>query len=1429
MTTFPGPQFLRRLTLTLTAILGLLPASEATGFKVTEATGSLQITSGQYVLNIEKQGFRYSFRQSSGEIIAPAHSAAGLEFGGAPAATTKLLDSDNQSVRLEVINQAGESAEVTICPSEDFIRFSIVPRRSQPGPIIARTGGIGPAFGLGDLGVRNRDRTELTGYTNDDFHADGNRCGRLISNFAIFPNHGFAEVNIEPAPKIVCLTTNENAQGVKSAVKMPSLFYFFGPPAQIYRSFLQVRNQEGYRVFPPKYEWFGVGWEAFGALAWDTNERTVTENVERYLSLGYPLSWMVVGSGFWPRQEAGTRATTSFGLWDTNLYPHPREFIATAHQRGLKFMLGLRITFITNGPFADEGVQHGYFLRENGAPKVFRIAFPKSPCYLLDAQNPAAVKWYVSLCQKWLAYGVDGFKEDMFGYGQYVFNDDKLDPVNAALMEHGVYLMGRNGYLGSPMDLSRFEDFNQDQNQDRGPLNGLAFAYSGFPDVYPDIVGGTFDSDLKKPPLTSPVMRRYMMRNAQYDSVNPSMAMGMGPWNFQDPQVEQVMLAAARLHARLHPYIYSAARDAYETGFPWTLAPLPLLWPHDPEAAGLENTRRRGYEWMLGPSLLACPLYGDDYATAETRAVYLPAGRWMDYDTGEIYEGSRTLKNFALPPGKTPLFVGGQGIVVERSLDRPELTAIVYPVSPCGTRYQFTHRDGTTRSFIINDAPDLSAAALSVTDTTTHQPVSYTRETPAHAIRFSFIPGHDYEISVPTVSKYKVRAKNLTVLLSANGEIIGTSVNGRTNAVSGQTRLDGCRQVGDAQVKTDLFGGGLEFTRTLRHGTADQTITLKERFQPEGDSIRWEIETVTGGAPWTADIATELNYPATAATRFWTAWSDPEHREGESENPFNGGTWRDPLVLRPLAANAWTFGGHAPTGGYTALPLATLAEPATDSGLSLIFSPEDTVLCGSQLSTTASGAIRFSRKNYRLGGDRPVRFAMNLVAHEADWRGGLRWLVARYPHYFNPPNPHAARMAGCGAYSGSENPVDVAKLKQMAFRINWKLSDDFPYMGMFLPPVTNADEKWDRSCDEKAPPDKPSWTTCRRLNDYAHYMKTNGFYVLDYFNTTEFGKNMDLTPARKPGDPELWKDPRAFLTSQLPGAIFIGGKATCYAASAVDPGDPAFQQHILEQADRHLRWLPDSAGICIDRMDWLDKSNPKADDGVSWIDGRPARALCLSWNNLLGQLGPKMHASDKVIFGNPIYARLDLLRQVDGIYDELGMDGRALNAAAFLGLNKPVLAWTCDETPQQPDPDSFFQRHLLLGIFPTAPYPWNNHCINPSPEADQEFADYGPLLDTLRGKQWVLSPHCVTIAAGTAKANLFQVPGGFALPVIFGGSSGFADVIIQNVPGIGTLKAAVLHPGRNSAIPLSTTTSGNGTTTLRVPLQRGCAMVIFRK
>ncbi len=122
------------------------------------------------------------------------------------------------------------------------------------------------------------------------------------------------------------------------------------------------------------------------------------------------------------------------------------------HDQGLKVTIGLRIAFIPGGPFTDDGLNQGYFIEnEEGEARLFEIGFPRVPVYLLDAHNPKAVDWYVHLSRKWLDYGIDGFKEDLYGHPQWL-RDDLIDPVNRALMDEGVYIMGRNQYLGSPAD-----------------------------------------------------------------------------------------------------------------------------------------------------------------------------------------------------------------------------------------------------------------------------------------------------------------------------------------------------------------------------------------------------------------------------------------------------------------------------------------------------------------------------------------------------------------------------------------------------------------------------------------------------------------------------------------------------------------------------------------------------------------------------------------------------------------------------------------------------------------------------------------------------------------------------------------------------------------------------------------------------------------
>lgn len=171
-----------------------------------------------------------------------------------------------------------------------------------------------------------------------------------------------------------------------------------------------------------------------------------------------------------------------------------------------------------------------------------------------------------------------------------------------------------------------------------------------------------------------------------------------------------------------------------------------------------------------------------------------------------------------------------------------------------------------------------------------------------------------------------------------------------------------------------------------------------------------------------------------------------------------------------------------------------------------------------------------------------------------------------------------------------------------------------------------------------------------------------------------------------------------------------------------------------------------------------------------------------------------------------------------------------LNSTGLLTLFKPALGWTPAPDTLRPDPDAFFQRHLHMGVYPTAPYPGNNHCIKPDAWAEKYYLDYGPLLDAIRGKRWVLVPHVVR-ASGDAKANLFEVPGGYAMPVTFAGRVGTVEVLLKRLPGMSEgLKCDALHPGiaapRSIQPPVDD--PARGFLRLVVPVTRGCAMVRLR-
>lgn len=93
-------------------------------------------------------------------------------------------------------------------------------------------------------------------------------------------------------------------------------------------------------------------------------------------------------------------------------------------------------------------------------------------------------------------------------------------------------------------------------------------------------------------------------------------------------EMEENVRLLVNLRMQLIPYLYNAFAMYYLHGMP-PFRPLVMDYPADKKAASVDD------QFMAGPSLLATPLVDE----GDSRTVYLPAGNWYNFNTGEKYAG----------------------------------------------------------------------------------------------------------------------------------------------------------------------------------------------------------------------------------------------------------------------------------------------------------------------------------------------------------------------------------------------------------------------------------------------------------------------------------------------------------------------------------------------------------------------------------------------------------------------------------------------------------------------------------------------------------------------------------------------------------------------------------------------------------------------
>jgi hypothetical protein len=702
----------------------------------------------------------------------------------------------------------------------------------------------------------------------------------------------------------------------------------------------------------------------------------------------------------------------------------------------------------------------------------------------------------------------------------------------------------------------------------------------------------------------------------------------------------------------------------------------------------------------------------------------------------------------------------------------------------------------------------------------------------------------------------KIVSRKLSALVTQDGLVsLKEASNKYTFPVRINTSLEGCETIGEVSSKL-LPGNGIENKRLLKNKTTGSSCIFTERFKPAENGLHCEIEICGTGDPWSTTIKTAVLYKAGEFSKIWAPWGDIRISKKsfsdtgirDSENLTFDQNWTDPLLPRKFFNDTLFYGApyfryDKPGIGFIpfqwnllCIPMVSIIESDDDTGLSIILDPDDDIL-DLTMEVQSDGTILFNRLFNRISDKNTLNFSFNIITHESDWRGGLRWISENFPEYFNPANPSADEMAGTGGYSDSDVDFDVEKMKMMAFSVNWRASFDFPYMGMFIPPVAK-NESWIRFGGRP--------TSVATMQQYAEKMRKMGFHVLSYFNVTEFGAKMKypLTSPSTYNESDLWKSANDFLSIKLNDAILHvptlvpqeklgfysktkkgGAYFTWEDGLVLDCGEPVYRDFLIDQAQKHIELIPASDGVCIDRLDWLRMFNEDKDDGITWFIDRPARSLISSWKYLMKDFCPLMHKNGKVIFVNNHDKRIDLLKNIDGIFDEFTYSGAPLNLTALLCINKTALGWTGDNSSIKSEGvDNFFQKYLYMGVFPMAPFPGNDHSIRPDEWTDRQYIDYGHLFVAIRGKKWVLEPHCIEVDNDNVKANLFKVHDGYVIPVVFGKGIKTVTLNVRNIPGLKKASCKAVYPGNQEYLSLKSEFAA-GLLQVHVPLVRGCAMV----
>jgi alpha-glucosidase len=393
--------------------------------------------------------------------------------------------------------------------------------------------------------------------------------------------------------------------------------------------------------------------------------------------------------------------------WDRDRFPDPAGLIAELGEQGFRV-----VTIADPGVKVDEGYDvyvegrdRGYFcLTRDG--EEYRNAVWPGLCAFPDFTDPAVREWWGDHHRVLLDEGVAGVWCDMNEPALFVPQGATLPPdvvhlgggtprrhadvhnaygsFMAQAAREGLarlrpaarpFVISRAGYAGLQRHALQWTGDNSSwwehlwmsmpQLQNLG-LSGIAWAGVDVGGFFGDCTG-----ELLARWTEFGIFQPFCRNHSAIETV------AQEPWAFGEPW-ETICRDMLRLRMRLLPYLYTLFEECHRTGAP-ILRPLLFEHPDDPATYVTDD------QFMLGSALLMAPITRPGI---EHRHVYLPAGTWVQWWTGERVEGPAHVLAHA-PLGRPALYVRANTPVpmwdaIEHTAVPSSLTWLVHPAPGSG-------------------------------------------------------------------------------------------------------------------------------------------------------------------------------------------------------------------------------------------------------------------------------------------------------------------------------------------------------------------------------------------------------------------------------------------------------------------------------------------------------------------------------------------------------------------------------------------------------------------------------------------------------------------------------------------------------------------------------------------------------------------------